>query len=134
MSQNFQVSYVAGGKIDRLPHPLFPRKKLPHILGRKLTANNIGKFTDTFITTVDSEYLCIAIACSTYTIGDYWDLEIGGKKICETIYTKGLPESIACGNTMVVCYPIPSGTSITLTFTNAFNVEKDVFFNLHFLE
>lgn len=135
MSENFAVTYMAGGKVDKLPHPLFPKKSKPHILGRKVSIPaSVGVYTDTIITDVDSEYLCIAIAASVYTIGDYWELSVGGRKVCESIYMKGLPESIAVGNTMVVIYPIPAQTTITFTYNNSFNIEKQVFYNLHFLE
>jgi hypothetical protein len=134
-NSSFVVSYLTGGKLDKLPYPLFPKKKNPKVKGKKLNIPAIiGTYTDTYQVLVDSEYLCIAISCSVYSSGDYWSLNVGGRVVCDTIYVKGLPESIAVGNTMVLVYPIKAGESVTFTYNNSSNIEKDVFYNLHFLE
>lgn len=135
MSNNFAVTYMAGGRLDELPHPLFPRKSVPHIIGRNLIVPATqGVYTDSFTTTAESEYLCIAVACSVYTVGDFWEFSIGGVKLCDTVFVKGLPESISVGNTMVMIYPVPANTEVTFTYNNAYNIEKTIFYNLHFLE
>lgn len=135
MSEQFVVTYCAGGKIDDLPNPLFPNLTKPYIIGRKMDIPPVmGNYQETYITETQVEYLAIAFASSAYTTGDYWGLTIGGRTVCDTIFCKGLPESIAVGNTMVMVLPIPQGTEIIFKYNNSSNTEKKVFFNLHFLK
>ncbi|WKL02729.1 hypothetical protein Q0F98_02170 [Paenibacillus amylolyticus] len=58
---------------------------------------------------------------------------IGTEKVCHTIYTKELPESVSMGNSFGIVYPIPAGTTITFEFFNAVAEAKSVWYNIKFL-
>ena len=101
---SFNVSYVAGGVIDKvrqLPYPHFSIYTVPYIKGRRIRADGGGVFTDTFSLPFPTEFLSVAFAASEYCDGDYWELTLGDTKVCETIYTKELPESVSMGNSLV---------------------------------
>ncbi|MEK3920166.1 MULTISPECIES: hypothetical protein [unclassified Paenibacillus] len=133
----FNVSYIAGGVIDKvreLPYPHFSKKTIPFIRGQMLDipASKTTK-SDTFTLAYDTEFLSIAFAASHYCVGDYWELMIGTEKVCRTIYTKELPESVSMGNSFGIVYPIPAGTPITFDFYNAVAEAKSVWYNIKFL-
>ena len=134
----FNVIYSAGGVIDKVrefPYPQFPKKVIPWVKGFMLnvTATN-DVFSYTYTLPEDMELVSIAMACSTYGIGDYWEVQAGSEKICETIYTKELPESVGMGNYLSVVYPMSQNSAITMYFYNNSGTAKQVWFNFKFLK
>lgn len=133
----FEVIYSAGGIIDKVkefPYPQFPKKVVPFVKGFKLDVPaSTGVFTHTYVLPEDMELVSIAMACSSYGIGDYWEVQAGEEKICETIYTKELPESVGMGNYLSVVYPLPQNAAITMYFYNESGTAKQVWFNFKFL-
>ena len=134
----FRVVSVAGAlKIKKLPYPLFPTKYEPKTKGFELQVqnNNLAPFTVEFTPDVDIEFLGVSIACSSYSAGDYWELEIGTEKPYETIYTKELPESINIGNMgFGIVYPVAAGTLMKFSFYNASETLKIAWINLKYLK
>jgi len=133
----FSISYVSGGVIDKvreLPYPHFSKKTIPYIRGRQIDVTaTIGVFEDSFSLPFDTEFLSVAFAGSVYSIGDYWELLINNVKVCETIFTKELPESVSMGNSFGIVYPIPAGTNIKFQFMNTSGTAKVVWYNIKFL-
>ncbi|MEK5060928.1 MULTISPECIES: hypothetical protein [unclassified Paenibacillus] len=133
----FNIVYVAGGVIDKvreLPYPHFSKKTIPFIRGQMLDipAAQTTK-SDTFTLPYDTEFLSIAFAASQYCVGDYWELTIGNEKVCQTIFTKELPESVSMGNSFGIVYPIAAGTQIKFDFVNVVPEAKSVWYNIKFL-
>lgn len=133
---SFSVSYVAGGVIDKvreLPYPHFSKYTVPYIKGRRIRAEGGGVFTDTFSLPFPTEFLSVAFAASEYCDGDYWELTLGDVKICETIYTKELPESVSMGNSFGIVYPLEENTTIKFDFHNVSGTAKSIWYNVKFL-
>jgi len=133
---SFTVSYVAGGVIDKvrqLPYPHFSIYTVPYIKGRRIEASGSGVYTDTFSLPFPSEFLSVAFAASEYCDGDYWELTLGDTKVCETIYTKELPESVSMGNSFGIVYPLDENTPIKFAFHNVSGKSKSVWYNIKFL-
>lgn len=133
----FNISYPAGGTIDKvreLPYPHFSKFTIPYIKGRRIDVTDTPDvFSDTYSLPFDAEFLSIAFAASEYCVGDYWELTIGDVKICETIYTKELPESVSMGNSFGIVYFVPAHTPIRFDFYNVSGTAKQVWYNIKFL-
>ncbi len=133
----FQVTYPVGGVIDKvreLPYPHFSKLTIPYIRGRRLDIPEAtGVYSDTYSLPFKTEFLSIAIACSQYCVDDYWELTIGQDKICETIYTKELPESVSMGNSFGIVFPIAANTPLKFDFYNNSGRAKQVWYNIKFL-
>ncbi|MGM7682860.1 hypothetical protein ACSVDA_11970 [Cytobacillus sp. Hm23] len=134
---SFNVSYVGGGVIDKvreLPYPHFSKNTTPYIRGRSIHVDPVQRvFTDSYSLPFKTEFLSISVACSCYNDSDYWELTINGTKICETIYTKELPESVSMGNSFGIVYPLEPNMEIKFDFHNISGVEKEVWYNIKFL-
>lgn len=134
---SFQIVYLSGGVVDKvreLPYPHFSKKTIPYIRGRRIdVVQSTGVFTDTYTLPFDAEFLSVAFACSEYCVGDYWELTINSEKLCETIYTKELPESVSMGNSFGIVYPVPANSEIKFDFYNVSGSAKQVWYNVKFL-
>ncbi|SNS21780.1 hypothetical protein SAMN05446037_100672 [Anaerovirgula multivorans] len=133
---SFNVSYLSGGVVDKvrqLPYPHFSKLTVPYIKGRMIAVNGAGTYEDTFSLPFDTEFLSVAFACSDYCKGDYWDFYIGDVKVCETIYTKELPESVSMGNSFGIVYPLEPNAVLKFVFTSVNTGEKSVWYNVKFL-
>lgn len=134
---SFSIVYVGGGVIDKvreLPYPHFSKFTEPFVKGRMVDISAVAKvFADTYALPFATEFLSVAFACSQYCIGDYWELTINGKKICETIYTKELPESVSMGNSFGIVYPLPADAEVKFEFHNVSGQAKSVWYNVKFL-
>lgn len=142
----FNVVNAAGGNLDKvkvidevkkinLPDHLFPSKTRPFTKGFRMEVPpTVGPFTTEYIPDVDMELLDIALACSGYGDNDYWELEIGGEKIIETMYTKELPQHVNTGTQMYTVEKVPAGTTIKLSFYNDSRTTKTVWFDFRFLK
>lgn len=134
---SFQISHISGGVLDKvreLPYPHFSKKTIPYVVGRMIDVTASPEtFTDIYTLPFDTEFLSVAFASSEYCIGDYWELSIGGLKVCETIYTKELPESVSMGNSFGIVYPVPANTEIKFDFYNVSGTAKQVWYNVKFL-
>ena len=134
---SFSINYLAGGVVDKvreLPYPHFSKKTIPFIRGRMIDVTaSATTFTDTFSLPFDTEFLSVAFACSDYCDGDYWEFSIDGLKVCETIYTKELPESVSMGNSFGIVYPVPKNSEIKFDFFNVTGTAKQVWYNVKFL-
>lgn len=134
----FNVTYIGGGVIDKvreLPYPHFSRFPTPYIKGRKIQVlESATVFSDTFSLPFPVEFLSVAFSASQYCEEDYWELTVGGVKICEQIWTKdGLPESVSMGNSFGIVYPVAADTAITFDFANGSGVAKTVKYNIKLL-
>ena len=134
---SFTPNYNVGGIIDllrNLPYPLFPRKQKPFHKGFdvKMPAR-AGVYSFEYVPELDVEFTGIAVACSGYREGDYWELSVGEEKLFETIYTKELPESHSVGAGFGMIYPVEKGTRIKFDFYNDSRTSKTVWINLKFL-
>jgi hypothetical protein len=133
----FEIIYSAGGIIDKVkefPYPQFPHKVIPYVKGFNLNVPATqGVYNYNYTLLEDMELVSIAIACSTYDVSDYWEVVVGDEKICETIYTKELPESVGMGNYLSVVYPVIQNTVITMYYYNNSGNAKQVWFNFKFL-
>lgn len=119
---SFNISYIGGGTIDKvreLPYPHFSKYTIPFVLGRSINVDGAGWFEDSFQLEFPTEFLSVAFACSYYCIGDFWELYLGDQKICNSIYSKELPESVSMGNSFGIVYPLPAKTKITFRFYSA---------------
>ena len=133
---SFAISYVAGGVIDKvreLPYPHFSKYPVPYIKGRRIEVSGGGIFSDSFSLPFPTEFLSVAFAASEYCDGDYWELTIGGVKVCETVYTKELPESVSMGNSFGIVYPLEENTVLKFDFYNVSGNPKSVWYNVKFL-
>jgi hypothetical protein len=128
---------ILGGEIDKvreLPYPHFSKYNVPYVKGRKIdVTTSPTKFTDSFTLPFNVEYLSIAMSCSAYGLGDYWELFIGNVRICEQIYTKELPESVSMGNSFGIVYPVNSNVTFKFDFYNVSGIAKQVWYNMKFL-
>jgi hypothetical protein len=134
---SFQIVYVGGGVIDKvreLPYPHFSKFTQPFVRGRMIdVAASPQTFSDTYSLPFPTEFLSVAFAASQYCVGDYWELTINGVKVCETIYTKELPESVSMGNSFGIVYPLPADAEIKFDFYNISGEAKQVWYNVKFL-
>ncbi|WP_426455277.1 hypothetical protein ACP26L_36335 (plasmid) [Paenibacillus sp. S-38] len=134
---SFQLVYAAGGTIDKireLPYPHFSKFTRPFIRGRMIDVTDTPtKFTDTYSLPYATEFLSVAFAASEYCVGDWWELTVNGDKVCETIYTKELPESVSMGNSFGIVYPLPANADIKFEYMNVSGTAKQVWYNVKFL-
>lgn len=142
----FGPNYSVGGNLDRVkyideigkvnfPSHLFPTLSKPFTKGFRLPIPAIkGLHKISYTAPSDLELIDVGLACSGYSDGDYWELEVGGNLIMETIYTKELPQHINTGTTLYVVERIPAGTVINMLFTNNTGSSKTVWFDLRFLK
>lgn len=134
---SFSIVYLGGGVIDKvreLPYPHFSKFDQPFVRGRMLDVlANPTMFTDTYSLPFPTEFLSVAFASSVYCVGDYWELTLNGKKVCETIFTKELPESVSMGNSFGIVYPLPANAPLKFDYYNVSGSAKQVWYNLKFL-
>ncbi|WP_145052837.1 hypothetical protein [Paenibacillus xylanexedens] len=134
---SFQVVYLAGGVVDKvreLPYPHFSKYTRPYIRGRMVDVTASPQvFADTYTLPYPTEFLSVAFAASEYCIGDFWELTVNGDKVCETIYTKELPESVSMGNSFGIVYPLPENAEIKFEYHNLSGTKKQVWYNVKFL-
>ncbi|QDS36264.1 hypothetical protein [Brevibacillus brevis] len=133
----FSVAYSGGGVIDKvreLPYPHFSKFTEPFIRGRMLDVTASKQvFSDTYALPYPTEFLSVAFATNNYCVGDYWELSLDGVKVCETIYTKELPESVSMGNSFGIVYPLKPNAQVRFDFHNITGTEKKVWYNVKFL-
>lgn len=134
---SFQITHPAGGTIDKvreLPYPHFSKFTRPFVRGRMIDVTAVAKvYEDTYSLPYATEFLSVAFAASEYCIGDFWELTVNGDKICETVYTKELPESVSMGNSFGIVYPLPGNAEIKFEYHNLSGSAKQVWYNVKFL-
>ena len=143
------VSYNAGGVIDTIgeikkihfPEPMFPDADTARMKGFRLDVPpgmTIPASVEQ-VFTHDIYLVDIGVACSGYHDGDYWELELHSpsgnsiEKMCETMYTKELPENIAIGNSLNLAQKIPANTTIRFIFYNISGTSKKVWPTIRYL-
>lgn len=135
----FNISYIGGGVLDKvreLPYPHFSKFSTPYIRGRLVTVPEMSfadAVIDSYALPFQTEFLSIAVGCSVYCDGDYWELKIGNNMICESIYTKDMPESVSMGNSFGIVYPLESNTTLQFKYYNVSKSAKTVWYNIKFL-
>jgi len=135
----FNINYNAGGVIDlvkkvNLPESLFPSGNTPKTKGFRMDIPALpGKSEITYSVPFEINLVDASIACSGYHDLDYWEVEVDGIKICETMYTKELPENISQGNSSKIAYTIPANTVIKLQFYNMSATSKKAWYTLRYL-
>lgn len=123
----FQVGYVAGGRFDP---PFYPTKQKPYVKGLMLPVpDGGGLHLLPFILPHDAELLSIAVGSSRYDAQDYWDVKVNGVMVCETIYTKDLPE----GMYLMAIIPLAVGDRIEFIYHAQSGAGKHVWVNYQML-
>lgn len=137
---SFNVNYNAGGVIDEikkvnLPERFFPNGDTPKMKGFRIDVPAIaGEYSLEYVAPEgDIDLIDVSIACSGYHDGDYWDFEVGNTKICETLYTRELPENIAQSNAVRLFYKIKRDTVMKMIFNNISGTSKKVWFTIKYL-
>ena len=141
VSQNYNV----GGVIDEVrkinfPAHLFPKFTRSFNKGfRNFAIPAIkAKYDVTYECDTDMELVNIALACSGYGDGDYWEvyaIDPNGAEYClvETMPTRELAESINMGNVLYIVHRLEAGSKIRFDFYNESATSKDVWPSLRFL-
>jgi hypothetical protein len=135
----FNINYNAGGTIDEvkkvnLPASLFPSGNTPKTKGFRMDIPALpGVVEIVYSVPFEINLIDASMACSGYHDLDYWEIEIDGIKICETMYTKELPENISQGNSAKIAYTIPADTKIKMQFNNQSATSKKAWFTLRYL-
>lgn len=144
----FGPSYSVGGEMDTVkrvitvdevknvnfPAHLFPVLSKPYTKGFRMQIPPVkGLRSISYTSPVDLELIDVGMACSGYSDGDYFEIQVGDEKIMETIYTKELPQHINTGTTLYVVERIPAGTEIKMFFMNETGSTKTVWFDLRFM-
>lgn len=122
----FGIGYLAGGRLDP---PFMPTKVKPFIKGDTLQVSVMGAYRKDTPITLDGELLSVAVGCSMYEPKDYWNLYLDGDIICETVYTKNVPE----GMFFLAVIPVLAGSTLTFEFVNNGGRAKYVWWNYQFL-
>ena len=109
---------------------VIPTLTKPFVKGFQLEVPAVADVYEiTYEVTEPMELVSIYLACSGYHDRDYWDLLINSQAICETIYTKEIPEVIGVG----VVSLNPSDV-ITIRFNNNSSSSKIIWANLKFFK
>lgn len=145
-----QATYPVGGVVDKIKQlppvdirsmpsvqvtqlPGFPTKTYPYGKGFRIEVPAMpGVYETTYVLPREMELVSVAIACSAYADGDFWELDRDGHLLMETMYTKEVPEAHGMGAGSGVLL-LPPGTILTLRFNNQSGTSKVVWFNLRFL-
>ena len=123
----FMTAYMAGGRFDP---PFMPTKTYPHIKGIRVPVSGADPLvTDVYQVTQDAELVSLAIACSRYDDNDHWSFYINGKQVCDSIYTKELPEGLF----FTVIIPLKQGDELRFEFRNVSQTTKSVWLNYQML-
>lgn len=123
----FMTAYMAGGRFDP---PFMPTKTYPHIKGIRVPVSGADPLvTDIYQVTQDAELVSLAIACSRYDDNDHWSFYINGKQVCDSIYTKELPEGLF----FTVIIPLKQGDELRFEFRNVSQTTKSVWLNYQML-
>jgi hypothetical protein len=142
------VSYNSGGTIDTIgeikkihfPEAMFPDADTARMKGFRLDVpaglTSPPPVECSFST--DIYLVDIGVACSGYYDGDYWEMTLvdpngGEEKMCETMYTKELPENIAIGNSLNLAQKVLAGTKLRFSFFNISGTSKKVWPTIRYL-
>lgn len=118
------ISYQAGGRHD---FPFWPTKHKPYIKGFRLVSRN-PKDEVVYAVKEEMEFFSVVYAADEYDGEDNWSVDVNGKTVIETVYSKSLPEAI----NFSAIIPLRAGDKITFTFHNDSNKPKEVYFNFLF--
>jgi hypothetical protein len=124
---SFGINYVAGGRFDP---PFMPTKTEPYIKGQMLESIGGGIQRVYFQPEVDVELLAVSVGASEYEARDYWDLIVDGRVVCDTIFTKDLPE----GMYFTAIIPVEAGKALEFVFHNEGARPKFVWVNYQMLK
>lgn len=136
---SFNTVYNAGGIIEEvkkinLPASLFPAGNTPKTKGFRLDVPPMpGVYEIKYSVPFEISLIDASLACSGYHDLDYWELEVEDIKICETMYTKELPENISQGNSAKIAYTISPDTVIRFKFYNNSGTSKKVWYTIRYL-
>lgn len=122
----FNVSYVAGGRLDA-PH--YPTFRAPYMKGIYKVVKGGEITTIEYEVPFTGELYAISIDCSLYENDDRWDLLVDDEVVCKDIYVKRAPEGV----NLMAFIPVYPGTKISIKFTTI-GVDKVVWSTLHFLK
>lgn len=123
----FTTAYVAGGRFDK---PFMPTKKDPFFKGIRVPVSGSDPLvTELYTVPKDAELVSLAIACSRYDDNDHWSFYINGKQVCDSIYTKELPEGLF----FTVIIPLNQGDELRFQFDNVSQTTKTVWLNYQML-
>lgn len=128
MGGSFDVTYTAGGRFDP---PFYPTKQKPYVKGFTLPVpDGGGVHTMTFAVPFDVELISIACGCAKYHVQDCWDVRVNGEMVCESIYTKDLPE----GMYLMAILQLKAGDKIEFFFHADSGAGKEVWVNYQMLK
>ncbi len=110
--------------------PFMPTKTYPHIKGIRVPVSGSNLIVnDMYYVQQDAELVSLAIACSRYDDNDHWSFYINGKQVCDSIYTKELPEGLF----FTVIIPLKQGDELRFEFHNVSQTTKSVWLNYQML-
>lgn len=127
MSASDFVTYLAGGRLDP---PFMPTKTFPLIVGDMVESSGAGKVEKKLTLEAECELLSVAVGVSNYEPKDYWNLYVGNDLVCQTIYTKDVPE----GMYFTAVIPCPAGTQLHLEYFNEGGKQKYIYVNYQTLK
>jgi hypothetical protein len=107
-----------------------PNLEHSYIIGRRLLVPaSSGNVTDVYTMTFDASLIKFGIHMSAYTDGDSWNLSGSDFAICESIYTKSIPESFV----LEIGKTLASGSDLIFDFFNTGSTAKIVWIDYYFI-
>ena len=122
----FNITNLAGGRLD---FPFMPTKIQPYTKGILIKSTGVGRVMRKLSFGSDMELVAISVGASLYEVTDYWNFYVNGQMICETIYTKDLPEGIH----FMAVIPVIAGQQLEFEYINNGGRVKDIWVNLQLL-
>ena len=123
---SFIVNYQAGGRID---YPFQPTLQKPIMKSINLEMDSPNqKYNEVLYLDTEAEITSVGIIPNNFTIGDYWNMWIGDKLICDEIYVKNVSEGIF----LMVVYSIQANEPIEIEYYNK-SGKKNNWFVFNFL-
>jgi hypothetical protein len=126
LSQMFETTYTAGGRLDA-PH--YPTFQVPYVIGMQAVAMPASTKVLEYVVPFEGELFSISIDCNIYQNDDNWTMKVDGEIICDKIFVKRAPEGV----NLMAFIPVYPGTRITIEFSNI-GAEKAVWCSLQFLK
>lgn len=139
MGNDFSVNYVAGGVIDKIknigiPDPYLPKCNQIGSKGFRVEATNEAGIVTAKHTFDKDIYLSdISVSCEELYDFDFWELECGTIKICETMFTLQPPPNTTIGNSFQLFPKILAGTEIKFSFHNDSGYANKVWMTLGYM-
>ena len=107
-----------------------PNFTTSYILGKRIMIpTSSGVSQNIFNLTFSGSLIKFGIHMSSYNDGDYWNLSGSSAILCDTIYTKTVPESFV----LEIGYDLNSGSDLIFDFYNTGSNAKTVWIDYYFI-